>query len=425
MANSRHMSVHKKGTLRQTYMLQRTKHYDILRTNHQQPFAETESVSDDPFSSASKDWLAFQQQYSDAWRALGDQVRETTSTAETPTNPWAEALDSWWKAVSAGATPEVNDFYARLSQQAKAFFRLSEGFGQMTQTATASGDAVAQWQDQMQQALAGLKKNFSEPNPNTHEFMRQVMAFWELPLDTWQRTASSMSVLPNDFLQNLKAGKLEHMQDITGRMNEFLSAPGVGYTRERQEQLQTQAKLLLDYQNAYQDYAAGYAKIGLQSVERLEAVLKAQSKDNKSVTGMRELYDLWVDCCEDAYGEHVSTDEYAELHGRLVNRLMALKQHSREMIDQLLDAIGIPTRRETNTLHRRLQEVRREGKAMRAELEALKAQTAMTERRMSSTAPPQNVATKTKIKKVRRTSPVKKTKPTRGRATGRNAIKEN
>ena len=104
---------------------------------------------------------------------------------------------------------------------------------------------------------------------------------------------------------------------------------------------------------------------------------------------------------------------------------MALKQHSREMIDQLLGAIGIPTRRETNTLHRRLQEVRREGKAMRAELEALKAQTAMTERRVSSTAPTQNVAAKTKIKKARRTSPAKKTKPTRGRATGHNAIKEN
>ena len=382
-------------------------------------------MSDDPFSSASKDWLAFQQQYWDAWHALGDQqVRKTMSTTETPTNPWGEALDSWWKAISAGTTPEVNDFYTRLSEQAKAFFRLSEGLGQMTQAASASGDAVAQWQDQMQQALAGLKKNFSESNPNTHEFMRQVTAFWELPLDTWQRTASSMSVLPDDFLQNLKAGKLEHIQDITGRMNEFLSAPGVGYTREWQEQLQTQARLLLDYQNAYHDYAAGYAKIGLQSVERLEALLTAQSKDNNSVTGIRELYDLWVDCCEDAYGEYVSTDEYAELHGRLVNRLMALKQHGREMIDQLLGAIGMPTRRETNTLHRRLQEVRREGRAIRAELEALKAQTAMTERRMSSAAPTQNVAAKTKIKKARRTSPAKKTKPARGRATRHNAIKE-
>ncbi len=294
----------------------------------------------------------------------------------------------------------------------------------MAHAATASSDAVAQWQDQMEQALAGLRQNFSESSPDTHEFMRQVMAFWELPLDTWQRTASSMSVLPDDFLQNIKADKLEHIQDLTGRMNKFLSAPGVGYTREWQEQLQTQARLLLDYQNAYNEYAAGYAQIGLQSVERLEALLKERRKDDKSATGMRELYDLWVDCCEDAYGEYVSTDEYAELHGRLVNRLMALKQHSREMIDELLGAIGMPTRLETNTLHRRLQEVRREGRAIRTELEALKAQTAVTERRVSSTAAPaQNVAAKTKTK-ARPTSPTKKTKPARGRAAGHNAIKE-
>lgn len=381
-------------------------------------------MSDDPFSSATKDWLAFQNQYWDAWRALGNQARDTTSSkAGMPTNPWAEALDGWWKTVSTAATPEVNDFYARLSEQAKAFFRLSEGFTQMAHAATGGGN-LTQWQDQMEQALAGLKKNFSDSNGNTHEFMRQVMAFWELPLDTWQRTASSMSVLPDDFLQDLKAGKVEHIQDIAGHLNKFLSAPGVGYTRELQEQLQTQARLLLDYQNAYQDYAASYAKIGLQSVERLEAALKARSKDNKPVAGMRELYDLWVDCCEEAYGEYVSTDEYAEIHGHLINRLMALKQHSREMIDELLGGIGMPTRRETNTLHRRLQEVRREGKAMRAELEGLKAQTAMTERRVSSTVPTQNVATKTKTKKTRPTSRTKKTKSAGGRTTGHNAMKE-
>ena len=141
-------------------------------------------MSDDPFSSTSKDWLAFQQQYWDAWRSLGDRGRETMSTAETPTNPWAEALDGWWKTISPGTSPEVSDFYTRLSEQAKAFFRLSEGFGQMAHAATASSDAAAQWQDQMEQALAGLKQNFSESSPNTHEFMQQVMAFWELPLDT-------------------------------------------------------------------------------------------------------------------------------------------------------------------------------------------------------------------------------------------------
>lgn len=381
-------------------------------------------MSDDPFSTATKDWLAFQQQYWDAWRSLGDQARETVSKAETPINPWVEALDSWWKTISAGTGPEVNDFYARLSEQAKAFFRLSEGFGQMAHAATASSDAITQWQDQMEQGLAGLRQKFSESSPDVHEFMRQVMAFWELPLDTWQRTASSMSVLPDDFLQNLKADKLEHIQDITGRMDKFLSAPGVGYTREWQEQFQTQARLLLDYQNAYNEYAAGYAKVGLQSVERLEARLKERRKDNKSATGIRELYDLWVDCCEGAYGEYVSTDEYAELHGRLVNRLMALKHHSREMIDELLGAIGMPTRVETNTLQRRLQEVRREGRAIRAELEALKAQTAMSERRVSSTASTQSVAAKARTKKARHTSPAKKTRPARGQATGHNAIKE-
>lgn len=370
-------------------------------------------MTDDPFSSAPKDWLSFQTQYWDAWRAFGDRAQQANTAAETPTNPWSAALDQWWKTMSTTATPEVNDFYSRLSEQAKAFFRLAEGFGQ---TANAGGDLAAQWQKQIEQALAGLKQSSSESDTTTQEFVRQVMAFWQLPLDTWQQTASSMSVMPDDFLQNLKVGKVEHLQDITDHMSKLLSAPGVGYTREAQEQLQTQAKLFLDYQSAYQDYAAAYVNIGLQSVERLQAALNADSNDNKSVAGMRELYDLWIDCCEEVYGEYVSTDEYAELHGRLVNRLMALKQHSRDMIDQSLGAIGMPTRRETDSLHRRLQEVRRESKAMRAELEVLKAQTATAKPNLASTTP----ARKTKTSKRRRVSTTKKAKPARSA----NVIKE-
>lgn len=205
--------------------------------------------------------------------------------------------------------------------------------------------------------------------------MRQVMAFWELPLDTWQRTVSSMSVLPGDVLQNFKAEGLERLgQTFDDRVDRFLSTPGVGYTREWQGQLQIQSRLWLDYQKAHQHYAAAFAKIGLQCVEHLEKRLRTLVKEGNEITSARELYDLWVDCCEEGYADYVSTDEYAELHANLVNSLMALKRHSSAMIDELLGAMNMPTRREVNTLHRRLQEARRESKTLHTEFQALKEQ---------------------------------------------------
>ncbi len=91
------------------------------------------------------------------------------------------------------------------------------------------------------------------------------------------------------------------------------------------------------------------------------------------VDSARGLYDLWVGCCEEVYAEQVMTPEYARIHGRLVNALMALKQRLSIMVDETLGALNMPTRSEVRTLQDRLQETRRENKALRRDLEELKA----------------------------------------------------
>jgi class III poly(R)-hydroxyalkanoic acid synthase PhaE subunit len=75
--------------------------------------------------------------------------------------------------------------------------------------------------------------------------------------------------------------------------------------------------------------------------------------------------------CEEVYGEQVMTPEYAGIHGRLVNALMATKKHFSQMVDENLGALNMPTRSEIRTLQDRLQETRRENKQLRQELEQL------------------------------------------------------
>jgi polyhydroxyalkanoate synthase subunit PhaE len=47
---------------------------------------------------------------------------------------------------------------------------------------------------------------------------------------------------------------------------------------------------------------------------------------------------------------------------------MALKNHGRNMVDEIVGALGMPTRHGQNTLQRRQQELRREIVALRREL---------------------------------------------------------
>jgi len=68
------------------------------------------------------------------------------------------------------------------------------------------------------------------------------------------------------------------------------------------------------------------------------------------------------------------TPEYAKIHGRLVNALMAVKQKLSHLVDESLGGLNMPTRRELRTLQDRLQESRREYKALRVEVELLREQ---------------------------------------------------
>jgi class III poly(R)-hydroxyalkanoic acid synthase PhaE subunit len=116
-----------------------------------------------------------------------------------------------------------------------------------------------------------------------------------------------------------------------------------------------------------------FSNLGMLAANRLREKVQALVDDGKQIDSARGLYDLWVSS-EEVYGEQVMTPEYAKIHGRMVNALMAVKQKMSQMVDESLGAFNMPTRRELRTLQDRLQETRREYKALKSEVELLKEQ---------------------------------------------------
>jgi len=308
------------------------------------------------------DWLELQRRYWEGWTDLS---RRASGAAAPTANPWEAALDHWWKAVSP-ATPDLGrDFMTRIMDQGKSFFALADGYlknlaamsgGGLRGGATDGWTAVSRTLEDMQKAFTGGLQGGDNAS-------RRLMAFWELPYDNWQRLVSSMSLVPGDVLRNMPHNHL----------NQALSAPGLGYTREEQAQYQDLMRRGIEYQQALQDYMQFFSGLGAKSVSRMRDFLEAQDKPIESARG---LYDSWVSCCEQVYGEEVRTAEYARISGRLINAQMAVKQRMAIMVDEALGALNMPTRSELRTLQDRLQETRREYKALRHEVDALKRQLA-------------------------------------------------
>jgi class III poly(R)-hydroxyalkanoic acid synthase PhaE subunit len=279
-------------------------------------------------------WLDAGRKYWDAWQGLWQQGVEAGARASEP---------------SAKAAPGPTDPIQALMDQATLFVRLGE---ELAASMRRSGGVLDtdQWRQVFQDTA------------------------WKLPFDTWSRTFSSTSLFPGDFLERFKPEAWTAVADDMHRnLERFLSVPGLGYTREWQEQGQEFARLGLDYQRALQEYAALFRRLNVEAFDRLQKKLHHLADVGKPVTTLRGLYDAWVDASEAAYLDLAATDEYAETYGRLVNALMALKRQGRTMVDETAGAMGMPTRQGFNTLQRRHQELRREVASMRAQLAEAKA----------------------------------------------------
>lgn len=304
------------------------------------------------------DWLDLQRNYWDNWTRMSRTAMGMDSAAEQPsmTQPWEAAMEQWWKALSPGAPDASRAFMDKLFEQGKSLFQLGESF-----TTTSKSDPMGAWN----RVLDDMRQRFSGPFDAGDQSMKRMMSFWELPLDNWQRMMSSMSPMPGDVLRNMPHDQFKE------RIDQALSAPGLGYTREEQGQYQELIKCNLDYQSALQEYMAFYNALGMKSVERMGQFIQSVIESGKTIDSARALYDSWVSCCESVYAEEVATPEYARIHGALVNAQMALKKRMSIVIDEQLGALNMPTRSELRTLQDRLQETRRENKRLQQQMRQL------------------------------------------------------
>lgn len=308
----------------------------------------------------STEWMETQQKY---WEAWTDMSRKALGLETQQKMPWEQALDHWWQAVSPAMPPSGGDFIGKILDQGKAFFRVADDLIRNVDLKSATG---GDWNNLVGKTLGNMEQLFTGEHAVGDDPLHKMMAFWEMPFDNWQRLVSSMSLMPGDLLRNMPHDQVKE------NLHRFLSAPGLGYTREEQSQYQELLKRALDYQRALQGYSQFFSGMGLKAVERMREILVDKFQAGKPVDSTRALYDLWVASCEDVYSEEVSTEEYARVHGELVNTLMAFKHRLAIIVDEALGAMNMPTRAELRTLQDRLQETRRDNKTLRQELELMK-----------------------------------------------------
>ncbi|MDQ3206300.1 MAG: class III poly(R)-hydroxyalkanoic acid synthase subunit PhaE, partial [Pseudomonadota bacterium] len=275
------------------------------------------------------------------WNTWGETMRQAATAGQPAAQPavpgWNEAA-SWWSQLARGGQPAADDAVQRFNTQAQGWF------GQMQQLAAqfagrnaSASDVAGEWR----RMLGGAGGNpFAEmfgamPGRGQHG--------------------------PEQWVQQA-APYLEMLQRPGGQ---WLDAPAFGFAREHQERLQALAKAQMDYQQRSQAYQALMGEAGQAAFGHFERKLAERGTPGRELQSGRALFDLWIDAAEEAYAEIALSPRFREVYGEYVNAQMRLRGAVQKEVEQACGALGIPTRTEIDSTHRKVVQLERELRRLR------------------------------------------------------------
>lgn len=154
------------------------------------------------------------------------------------------------------------------------------------------------------------------------------------------------------------------LQNLRNEAASTLGMPAFGFAREHQERLQAQAQAQLRWQDALAAYNALMATTSQDAYARFESRLAEREEPGRQLGSVRALFDLWVDAAEEAYADTALSADYRKAYGELVNAQMQLRAATQAIAEQTANILGMPSRTELDSAHRKIAELERQLRRM-------------------------------------------------------------
>ncbi|WP_130471880.1 poly(R)-hydroxyalkanoic acid synthase subunit PhaE [Candidatus Magnetaquicoccus inordinatus] len=314
------------------------------------------------------------------------QVSEGATTAGNSmpwTLPWMQPqassspLDEWTRMFgiyTPEASPEKTVMNGMLSA-ASGFMRMSKEIFDALQRIGESQREGGEWTKHLDRAIQQAKSFFT--GQEGAQAALHPMAAWSQPMQMWMDMFKDNPLLSSNLMQTMaSAVKPEVWNQESGLewLRKVLATPGLGLTREKQERMQAAMNELLNYQKAMQEFQTLSNQVNLKALDLLHKRLLERGATNKPIESLKELYVLWVDCCEETNAEFVRSETFQQANSRMVNGMIRVQQYQQGMADEMMSAVGMPTRREMNTSHRQVQELKRRVRNLEDQLKRLQTQ---------------------------------------------------
>lgn len=256
----------------------------------------------------------------------------------------------------------------------------------MLAQAMAEGDSSKLWQQYMQ-SMPMLQAMMAGSSQETPAWLQPWLeASKQFPMmqgtDMLRNMSAAMSAM------NPNANRMSGMQQLTGAywnaLEPYLQSPTIGYTRELEGKVRQSFIAWVETQQASMEYQTLMADIGSKAFEAMVHKLAERAEQRDPISSYKELVNTWVNVADDIFLSAFYSEAYNKTQGKLLNSSMAYRLRSQEVTEVLLQAQGMPTRREIDESYQSMHALQKELRMLKRELQNLKQQ--------SSASPEQPVA---------------------------------
>lgn len=303
------------------------------------------------------------------WRDLQKQYIESIDsffkTQSKPQFPWEQAMDYWWKTNNVSMPFDQLEVFNKIMNQGRSFYFLGEQLSNLLELLSTQKKTKKNWMKMLDEQIELMKQAY---NAQSNSYQEGLFSEWNTSEQAWQ---SVMNFIPG-LDKNISEAEF---QDY---MEKFLSMPGLGLNRELQEKVQHTILSFKRYQEINKKYNDAMSQVASNGLDLLKEKLFELTKKKENIDSLRAVYDLWVDCNEEVYGEYVLSEEYSELYGSVVNSLMMFKKDITELMNEVYSSYNMTSKgefdelaKEQYVLKRKLKEAEQEKNKEKARITAL------------------------------------------------------
>ncbi|NGZ05712.1 MAG: class III poly(R)-hydroxyalkanoic acid synthase subunit PhaE [Magnetococcales bacterium] len=339
-------------------------------------------MDNNPFSADwMSGWTSLQRKMWEDWSEATQSTFGNAWQTESPLNFFKNGMSQWPNMFMPQPvkSPEVMAMRHAMGSM-EEFMRMGREVFKLFQKVSDGGTMAQEWTGQLDKAIQQAKEMFNQGSEAMYGLtglgkVDEMASFWSRPMKAWNDFITTNPAFSNDTMRALLSGG----QATEEALQRFLSVPGVGYTREKQEKVQEGLRLALEYRKANEDFQKLMMETSKRALDLLHRKLLEMGAEGKSLQTMRDLYVLWVDCNEEANAATVAGKEYNEINTRMVNAMMRVRRNMAEMVDGTMSAFNLPTRRELDSAYRQISLLKRRVSALEEIIGELKGRDATAE----------------------------------------------